>query len=503
MKNSIYAIVVLLLLVTAGCKKEFFDINENPNSPTDQSITPNLILPRSLHATAARMANSYDYAAHWTGYWARSGTFGPNVIQESYNLTTSFQADEFAGWYDILTDVNLMEKKGLAANQKFYVGIAKIMKSIGFMYLVDQYGNVPYSKAFDLTGNILPTYDKGSDIYKDLLLQLDEATKLIAGADVGANIGIEEADIMFHGDKTMWRKLANTQRLKLLLRQSQIPGFSPAADIAKITADGSGFLGATQTASVQPSYIIDANKQNPFWDAYKFTNAGAVSDTYNRANNYVLDKLISSNDIRYEYYFSEARAVLGTNNYYGYNFGENLPNTDPFKEANSSDVAGPGLAKTATQAQWLFTSVESMFLQAEAIERGWLPGAPEAAYKSAVRESFIWLGVTDAVVTADEYLNQGTPLVTYDAAAAPADRVKFIVMQKYLGLVGINNFEAYTDYRRLGVPTDLPLSMSESRNANKIPVRILYPQNEYNYNATNVAAEGTISAQTSTVFWDK
>lgn len=500
MKKIIYSLTILFLLATAGCKKEFFDINENPNLPTEQSITPNLILPRTLHATAARMATSYDYAAHWTGYWARSGTFGPNVIQESYNITTNYQVDEFAGWYDILADVNLMEKKGLAANQTFYIGIAKIMKSIGFMYLVDQYGNVPYTKAFDLQGNILPKYDKGVDIYKDLLLQLDQAAKLIAAADITAYKDIEQADIMFHGDKTMWRKLANTQRLKLLIRQSQISGFSPATDIAKITADGSGFLGTMETASVQPSYIVDANKQNPFWDAYKFNNAGAVSDTYNRANNYVLDKFISTNDIRYEYFFSKARSVIAGHEYYGYNFGENLPNTDPYKEANSSDVAGPGLAKSATQAQWLFTSVESMFLQAEAIERGWIPGTAATAYQNAVRESFLWLDVTDAVTTADDYLAQGTPFVDY--ATAP-NKINLIVMQKYLSLVGVNNFEAYTDYRRLGVPTDLPLSMSASRGSNQIPVRLLYPQNEYSYNAANVASEGTVSSQTSTVFWDK
>jgi hypothetical protein len=31
----------------------------------------------------------------------------------------------------------------------------------------------------------------------------------------------------------------------------------------------------------------------------------------------------------------------------------------------------------------------------------------------------------------------------------------------------------------------------------------LYPQAEYNYNAANVGAEGTVNAQTGKVFWDK
>jgi Starch-binding associating with outer membrane len=507
MKKIIYPILSLLLLLTAGCKDEFFDINENPNAPTEGSITPQLILPRALHATAARMATSYDYSAHWLGYWARSGSYGPSAEQESYSITTTYQADEWSGWYDILTDANIMEKKAEASGQTFYAGAAKVIKSIGFMYLVDQYNNVPYSKAFDINGNILPAYDKGEDIYKDLLLQLDAAAKIFAAVDKVADPSIAGADIIFNGDLTKWRKLVNSQRLKLLLRQSQVFGATvPTADIAKITADGSGFLMAGESASVQPGYAKIAGQQNPFWDAYKKTALDANIDDYNRANNYVLNKLKGSNDDRYKFYFSAAESPLSGNTYYGYNFGENVPNSAP-KAVNSSNVAGPGLAKSVSQDQWIFTSVESLFLQAEAIQRGWLPGDAKTAAENAITESFVWLGVTsgangsvDAATTAANYMAQNTALTTYSVAT---DKIKFIVMQKYLALVGVNNFEAWVDYRRVGVPTDLPLSMSTARGTKVIPSRLLYPQAEYSYNAENVAKEGTIDAQTAKVFWDK
>lgn len=501
MKKIIIPIFTLFLLIASGCKKEFFDINENPNSPTAESITPQLILPRSLHAVASRMATSYDYSAGWTGYWARSGTYGPSAEVESYNITTSFQTDEFSGWYDILADVDLMEKKGVASKQTFYVGAAKVLKSIGFMYLVDQYNNVPYKSAFNINENILPKYDKGQDIYNDLLLQLDAAAKIFAAVDKVADPSITTADVMFGGNLTKWRKLVNSQRLKLLLRQSQVFGATvPAAEIAKITADGSGFLGAGETASVNPGYSKLVNRQNPFWDTYKTSALDAIADDYNRANNYVLNKMKGTGDIRYQYFFSTADVPLSGNIYYGYNYGENVPNSAP-KAVNSSNVAGPGLAKSATQAQWVFTSVESLFLQAEAIQRGWLAGVGKTAFRNAVIESFTWLGVTEANAALN-YLDQSPTNATVDYDTA-TDKAKFIVMQKYLSLVGVNNFEAYVDYRRLGVPTDLPLSMSSSRASNVIPVRLLYPQAEYNYNAANVGAEGTISAQTSTVFWDK
>lgn len=498
MKKLIYLLLPLILISAGGCKKDFFDINDNPNSPTDASITPDLILPRAMAATAARMATSYNNYAGWMGYWARSGTYGPSTEEESYRITTSFEADEWSGWYDILFDYHTMEQKAIESGQTYYQGIAKIMKTIGFMYLVDQYNNVPYSKAFDLGGNILPSYDKGEAIYADLLKQLNDAVALIQAADVDKNTSIATADIMFKGNKTSWIRFANTQHLKLLIRQSQIPGFNPAPEIAKINANGAGYIGSGQTASVQPGYAVDNGKQNPFYDAYKLKYNGTVADQYYRANNYILNLFRNNNDIRYQYVFSPAQSPIGGNTYYGYNYGEVIPNSDPYKAANSSDVAGPGLAKSATQPQWVITSVESLFLQAEAIQRGWITGNAQTAYENAVRESFIWLGVPNATATANTYLASGQAIVDW---ASAANKINLIITQKYLALIGINNFEAWVDYRRVGVPV-VPKSLAPSVASN-IPLRIRYPQNEYNYNAANVAAENNPDVFTTGVFWDR
>jgi hypothetical protein len=502
MKKIIYPLFTLIILVAASCKKDFYDINENPNSPTDQSITPGLLLPRALHNVGSRMATTYNYAALWTGYWARSGTYGPSTEEESYNITTSFQAGQWSGWYDNLSDINLMETKSKANGQKFYEAVAKTLKSIGFMYLVDQYNNVPYSKAFDFQNNILPTYDKGEAIYADLLVQLEAAAVLFKTAEVSADM--KTADIMFHGDTGLWRKFVNTQRLKLLIHESQVVSTTTVANVvAQIAADGSGYLGAGQTASVNPGYVVSDGQQNPFWNTYKISALG-VTDQYNRANNYALNKYRSIanpafTDTRYQYFYSRAATPLNGNTYYGYNYGEVIPNSDP-KAANSSDVAGPGLAKSATQDQWIFTSVESLFLQAEAMQRGWIGGTAQATFESAITESYTWLGVPNAAAAAQAYIASGNPLSNY---AAASNKIQLIAMQKYLSLNGINNFEAYVDYRRVGVPVDLPLSLAPSRAGNGIPLRLPYPQAEYNYNAANVAAEGTINTQTSAIFWDK
>jgi hypothetical protein len=498
MKKLIYLFSATVLLAAGGCKREFLDINQNPNSPTESSISPNLILPRAQHSIAARMGTTYDFLSRWMGYWARSGTYGPSTEEESYNITTNFEAGQWSGWYDVLTDVDLMEKKAAASGQGMYQGIAKVLKTIGFQHLVDMYNNVPYTSAFDLSGNITPTYDKGQDIYNDLLKQLDQAQALFAAADVNANPGIAQADVIFKGNATMWRKFVNTYRLKLLIHMSQVPGFNPATEIAKITADGSGFIGSGESANVQPGYFQDNGKQNPFWNEFERLYTGDFADQYNRANNYILDTLKNTNDIRYQYYFDPAVSPANpANPYVGYNFGE-VSASAP-QAPQGSGVGGPGLARSASQPQWLLTSVESMFLQAEAVQRGWLAGNARTAYENAVRESFIWLGVPNAVTVANTYLAQPNPNINWDAAT---DKIRLIITQKYRALVGINPFEAWVDYRRTGFP-NVRLSLSPSRGSNVIPLRLRYPQSEYNYNATNVAAEGNPDPQTSGVFWDR
>lgn len=501
MKKYIYLVIIFFALFMGSCSKSYLDINTNPNLATEGSVTPDLILPKALHSTAAQVGAGYASLARWMGYWTRGGDYGPSTEEESYNITTNFGTGVWANWYDILNDYNVMEKKANASGQKFYEGIAKTMKTIGFMNLVDTYNNVPYSKAFDLVGNITPAYDKGEDIYLDLFKQLDQALVLINSAQPGQDLKIETADIMFHGDAVKWRKLINTQRLKLVVRLSQTTLISHTAELSKVTADG--FIGTGETAAVNPGYSksfsgTNVSQQNPFWDTYEADVAGVANDRFNRANNYVLNIFKNTNDIRYTYFFDPAAAPVGGLTYRGYNYGFVDPDPNVPKSNNSSGVAGPGLARSVSQDQWLFTSVESKFLQAEAIQRNYLPGNAQTAYEEAVRESFIWLGVTNAVATANTYINSGNAIVDW---ASNPDKIKLIITQKHLALVGINNFEAWADYRRTGWPA-IPKSLSPSVGPN-IPLRYRYPQSEYNYNPGNVAAENNPNPFTSPVFWDR
>lgn len=505
-------LAVPLLLVLGSCEKKFFDINQNPNTATEASVTADLILPYAMVETGRITTTFYSGLGKWMGYWSIGSNYATGD-EAKYNITTNYGNGTWTAYYDNIFDYHKAQEKAEATGMDFYAGIAKIMKAHNFQALVDIFNNVPYSQALSIQTHITPAYDKGADIYKDLLKQITEGINLIKSADVNKNTRLFEADIMFHGDKTKWAKFGNSLKLRLLIHQSQVPGFNPAAEIAIITAEGSGFLGAGETAGVNPGLPGDpgykTDKPNPFWATYAFNKDGQTyPNNFSRANTYALNLMKNLGDERYKYFY---RPVRPGNSFSGQWRGVDYGNpNDPgqiYNETQLSDIGGAptaaggpsGLAKSVSMDAWVFTSFESLFLQAEAQVRGWLPGDAHATYIAAVRESFVWLGVPNAIAAADTYLSSLDAKVAWPASTA--DRIKVIAWQKYFAFNGNNHLESWNDFRRLDIVTPA-ISIDPGRISNTIPIRWLYPIDEYSYNAANVEAQGTINQFTSRVFWD-
>lgn len=502
MKNKLLITIVSVGLLVSGCKDSFFDINENPNKPTNPVVKPNYLLPMVIEQTAVRMGTQYSFAASWTGYYGRGSSFGQTLPLENYDITSNFEITHWAStsvsmntWYDVLMDADFLEKKGRSTGEEFYVGTAKVMKAIGFMYLVDLYNNVPYSDALKGDGSVAPKYDKGEDIYKDLLVQLDSARMIFKSSNLAVSDDAKKADILFGGDLTKWRKLANTQSLKLLIHQSEFKK-DPKEELAKITSDGSGFIESGKTAKLSIAFSNDRYKVNPVYSTYVADETGATTDGFNRVSPYLLNRYKSNNDIRYQYLFLPAVKPVDPKEPWAPGKALGGATVVGTVSTQESRVVGKGILADGTQPLWLFTSIESLFLQAEAVQRGWIVGDAKTSYENAVKESFSYLNVTNSTVESAKLLSSSA------SWASATNKLELIINQKYLALPSINNFEAWVDYRRLGYPKDVPLTQNVSAGNRKIPLRLSYPQSEYSYNSTNVRAQGNIDTQKSGIFWD-
>ena len=509
MRNNKILLKLALVAFTLGSCNKYLDVNTDPNRPTDANITPELIFTQAEAAVAFRTtSNTYTlFLNHWVGYSAQNGTFAPQQNEITYNIDQSFANAIFVWWNEVLFDLHQAKVKSLETGNNGIAAASMILTADLTQQLVDLYGNIPYSQAFNVNAYPTPDYDNAKDIYNDLQGVLDSAI-LLLGTEAPSSFGA--SDIIAGGNQTLWIKFANTLKLRLLIRQSEVSGFDPSSEISKITANG-GVLMAGESMSVNPGYVNDVGKQNPFYANFGWSPTGVVNTSSDNANNFIINALGNDGDPRIERFFYPV-GFDGANGFLGAVYGDDISNIPP---ASGLSYFGPGVVGNinsanagdgtgAAASQWIMPSYESMFLYAEAVERGWFPGTAQTAYEDAVRESFIWLGVPDAVNSANTYMANNADADYTQAGPTLAEKVNFINYQKYLANTMIDPVESYSDIRRLPnmMPSDDYISKASGNSHTTLPLRLPYPSSEATTNGTNLAKQGTIDIYSSKLFWE-
>jgi hypothetical protein len=486
---------ILTLLLVIGCScKDFLTVNEfNPNSAS--SVPANLILPAALNTTARNinLPDRLEFIYIWYGCWSVNISYSQPVYLTQYSLLNSSYQNHWNESYLNGENYDYIEKNTTDPALTYFNAIAKIMKVYVFQSLVDVYGNVPYSEAFKAEQGILkPLYDDQKAIYEDLVVKLDEAINLITGAPADAT-EVGAGDIMFHGNMELWKKFANTLKLRLLINQSDMTGRESYISTALATTASVGFLGAGEGAMVNPGYLQSETKMNPFWEACYKQDGSKQADalSYWAAGQDACDFLTNNNDPRKLRFF----VPYSGNNIQGNYFGALV-----LQNSNVTSILGPGLLQGYNMSAPLLTDFESLFLQAEAVERGFITGDSKALYESAVTQSVIFMGGTDGTfAAAATYLAQaGKPLVNWDLAS---NKIQIIITQKWCALNGISALVIWTDYRRTGYPDFIHWSADPAKKNPTPPVRLLYPQTEISTNNDNVVAQGNLDYFTSKIFW--
>lgn len=520
------SILLIAIAVGSSCKKNYLELTNNPNTPSQ--TTPDLALAGALKTTAD-IVNMGDYVQYacWVGYLSQSTGFQPftNIVQ--YNFSSS----DFNGpWNDTYANLSNYNAMLNSTTQPNYQAIAKIMMVYDFEALVDNYNDVPYSQALQGTKFLNPVYDKGPAIYADLMKQLDAAIGLIKGAPSTALTPSASADIMYGGNMTNWLKFANTLKLRLCIRVSNVSSLESTFVTAVQATQSLGYLDATNAALVNPGYLnTDANggQESPLWRYYGFNQSQGLETGRQeyQANSFAANFYGSNNDARLiEVYLPtpDAATITGltansaVNLYPNNSTGQGVVSTTlggtqpplgtidgkPNTQITPS-VIGNGLLVSATQSAVILSAPESLFLQSEATARGILSGGAAGAatlYNSGITASFEYDNVPNADATAATYYAQTA--IAYPVTGTLDQQVKAIITQKWAALDVFGAFEAFNENRRTGYPA-VPTSIYQGANAPNQVARIYYPNVEYQTNAASVAGEGTIDKFTSKIFWAK
>jgi len=218
---------LLCLIIFTGCTSGFSDMNVNPNNPTPETIDPDYILSPAL------IAGTMNVDIHQRIHSLTVDIFAQYIANEGFSTdrfvpvegwTNSYWALHW-GWINAMNDIIINQKDNTIKSNT--VQIARIWRVWLFHRATDLFGDIPYFEAANNSG-LLPKYDAQKDIYYDMIKELKEA-----GAELDANKlnpGIN--DLIFGGNVTKWKKFANSLRLRLAMRMSEVD-----PDKAKLEAE--------------------------------------------------------------------------------------------------------------------------------------------------------------------------------------------------------------------------------------------------------------------------
>ncbi|RTY86838.1 SusD/RagB family nutrient-binding outer membrane lipoprotein [Flavobacterium sp. RSP49] len=138
---------------------------------------------------------------------------------------------------------------------------------------------------------------------------------------------------------------------------------------------------------------------------------------------------------------------------------------------------------------------ESKFLQAEAVQRGFLTtGSAQTLFNEGVQSSFTYLGATIGTYLTEINLKSGF------GWAASSNKIQAILTQKWIALSSIHGVENYINYTRTGFPV-IPGSINGFNLQPSRPKRLIYPLSEYNANSANVPNLTSSQIITQGPFW--
>ena len=522
-------LLILSTLALVACK---LDDNIDPNLPQTKDLSPrNLITAAETTSYAAQTGSMFQLSNIWTNTWSGNYYYyaAPMTREYQMDVTSTFYNGIWNSNYLALANLSQIITSEKSANYPLHVAMSKILFANSMQYIVDFYGDAPYSEAFQQQKKLTPKYDKGEDIYHDLVVKLNEAIASLKsvsmpnlGNDVRANedvifgpSGNEDKPAGFDSWKKNWIKLAKTIKLRILLRQSNVSDATIKTFVNQQLASlieapinpSETFISSDVT--IQPGYNSGTQAgMNPLYSAYGYylydgtrNNSGnryiMISDHFAKLLRGDLSKPTAgvADPRRTKMY----RAV--SSNIYGIEQGSVKPAGTA--EGNYSRLGWiynntTTLAEGAANVGYLITSSESELLQAEAavLYPQYFSDA-QGHYNKAVENSFAFYGLTNA----SAYL-ASLDSKSVGWSGAPS-KIAAIQYQRLVCLNLTRPVETYINYLKTGYP-NTPLAVTATK-PNK-PYRLVYPQSEYvgnSGNVPNVTTNDVFVKNNFTPFWNR
>ena len=556
MKTIIKLLSLLLVVTFIGCK-DFLDINDSPNSPTDPD--PAKLLSGSQRYMVLPLCQGNFLGTGLSSYVhylssRESENYGMDgAANNPYNSWNYF-------YLYCTPDFDAIINSTEPAGNKIYSGIAKTLKAYTFSMMVDVWGDIPY-KEFNIPGLIHPKADPSAEIYNELIKILESGSADLQDDQAPNALTPGSADFFYGGNRDKWIQLNNTVKLKLLLQSRKAKSdITDWQNKLNALVSANNFMAAGNDFEFWFTSKVSPNERHPFFTSTYATSSGTNTispyiyeimkgyNQYNIANN----PLAGVSDPRIPYYFyNQLTAAGNSQNPHEYRDGGFLSiiyvgnsNQHASDQANSLSKAGIYLcggkydagtggtvnanAGNGAAPHKMITYAAYKFMMAELALVGDISGNAKTLLKEALEASIDHVnkvvtkggqsGIPAIATSAkDDFVN--AVLANYDAASSNDRKLEIIMTEKWVHNF-FNSIDAYTDYRRTGYPALFNVSNTSdpgyavnptptAQSPARIPVTPYnsYPRSLYYPTTSEVDRNPNITQKTDVttkfIFWDK
>jgi len=495
---KVYKYLILISIVlTTSCSKDYFDVNGSETRPTTTSLAPQFRIQGAIENTTgtAQYRGSREILGV-TQYGSKSST---DYYSETWS--SSFTTGRYFLWQNAYVyalpntaDLIVLGTRDKAPN---YTAVGKILRAYIFGMTTDQYGDIVTNDTYDgeSSMNITPKFVTQKEVYQTIFKLLDEA---IGELDEPSPIGLNEenGDVLYGGNQENWKKFAYSIKARYLNHLSKKTSGDLAYD-ADAVLQACALAISSNQLNAQQNFGGGAAEN----DNQPFSAHGYGSSRFNYFSNFFVELLknplnlgVAVEDPRMKIIVPEA--VNG--GYHGLPTGRGL-NGD---SGDDYSLGNGGFYTSATSPTYMVTFSEIKFIEAEARFRKGDLGGAYAAFREGVQADLEKVGVNSEGIAS--YLT----LIDEEVGASNIS-LSNIMTQKYIA--NVLNPETWVDMRRMDYSSTIypGLQRPENVNLDIFPGEndwiqaMMYEYNEEDRNYVNMPDNNPFIRLTTPVWWNQ
>ena len=492
MKNKILnmALAAAITPLLCCCTSNFEEYNTNPYEP--HSLNPPMLFATMITTGINVQQNDNQMidqmvAGPFSGYLTMANSWGGSNFN-TFNQTESWNQIPFNTPFEKFYS-NYFKLETATGGKGHYWAMAKLLRVNTMLRVTDCYGPIPYSQVAN--GKTAVAYDSQEDVYKHMFEDLDYAVQILGEYvdEVGGLKPLEGYDPVYNGDYNKWMRFANSLKLRLAVRISNVAPELARAKAEEAVKSARGLIDTNDNNA----YVGVGAEPNPLW--LVASSWGEI-----RINATIASYMKGYSDPRSAVYFTTSK--LGGNSPY-------MGMRSALEGVKPATYAGYSMPNYDQKDDMLmFCAAETAFLRAEGALRGWdMGGSARDFYEQGVKLSFDQRKVggaeeylANAVAVPEPFVDPTNPVkcnytpktkitIAWNEGAPTEEKLERIITQKWIANFPLG-FEGWADYRRTGYPEVFP-SVSNLSNGvidtNRQLRRLPFPLSEKQGNAANVS----------------